>query len=221
MSTTGGTSLGTPAPRPVTDDEILDFVREVAVEGYEADEDLIREVGLWLAHDHPGEPGLAERVQRLGPPLLDELHELEAEWPIPTDNDRLDRAFAALERDSILARQNWYGSNRSVAEEEMRHQLQAARLSHRQVRGFAFFTGGDTRRAIAGEGLRISFGTALPRNAARAKLERAGWEIAQDVHRALWDQHLQPDWSRVVGEPITLPFKWRRRRRRWRAVPRR
>ena len=32
-------------------------------------------------------------------PLLDELRARESDWPIPTDNDRLDRAFVALERD--------------------------------------------------------------------------------------------------------------------------
>lgn len=205
--------MGLAVPEGVSDAMILDFVRELAIEGYESDEELFRTVGIWLARGRP-DPAFLEHIERLASPLLDELHEREAEWPIPTDNDRLDRAFAALERDGILARQHWYGSNQAVADEEMRHELQAARLDRRPVRGFAFFTGGDTWRAIAGEGLRIHFGAALRRNAARAKLERASWEIAQDVHRALWEQHLSPSWSRVIGEPITLPFTWRRRRRR-------
>lgn len=212
--------MGLVAPQAVTDAMILDFVRELAVEGYEPDEELIRTVGTWLGRGR-AEPGFLERVARLASPLLDELHELQAEWPIPTDNDRLDRAFAALERDGILARQNWYGSDQAIADEEMRHEVQAARLSGRPVRGFAFFTGGETRSAIAGGGLRITWGTALPRKAGRARLERTSWEVAQDLHRALWEQHLEPGWSRVLGEPITLPFTWRRRRRRWTASPRR
>ncbi len=203
----------------VSDQDILASLRNTALEGYLPDDELIEEVSRWLVRDHPGEPGLADRVGALAPPLFDELRELEAGWPIPTDNDRLERAFAALERDGILARQSWYGSNRAVAEEEMRHELMAARLVKRPVRGFAYFTFEDTARANAGEGLRITFGTALPRNAGRAKLERATWEIAQDVHRALWDQHLSPSWSRVPGDPITLPFTWRRRRRRWGGQP--
>lgn len=201
----------------VTDDEIRCFLREVAIEGYEPDDELIRLVGEGLMHDHPGQPELLDRVRRLGPPLLDELRARESEWPIPTDNDRLDRAFVALERDGILARQNWYWSQ-PVAAEEMRHEVKAAGLS-RTIRGYAYFPGGDTRRAIAGEGLRITWGASLPGKIARARLERASWEIAQDIHRALWAQHLAPSWSRVVGDPITLPFTWRRRRKRRRTPP--
>ncbi len=210
--------MGFVAQREVTDDAILDFAREIAVEGYETDEELVRTVAGGLAGGLLA-PELLDRVGRLAAPLLDELQAPEAGWPIPTDNDRLDRAFRALDQDGILTRQNWYGDDQAVADEEMRHQLQAARLAGRSLRGFAFFTGGELRRALAGEGLRITWGTALPRNAARARLERSAWEIAQDIHRALWGQRLSPDWSRVIGDPITLPFTWRRRRRRW-AAPR-
>lgn len=199
--------------RDVPDEEIADFLREVAVEGYETDEEIVRAVACSLAHDHPGQPDLGARVARLAPPVFDALHEVEATWPIPTDNDRLDRAFAALEKDGIHTLQNWYGSQ-LPADEEMQHELKFARERGQPYRGFAFFHGGDTRRAIAGEGLRITWGAALPKRAARAKLERASWEIAQELHRALWEQGLSPEWSRVVGEPITLPFTWRRRRRR-------
>ena len=75
------------------------------------------------------------------------------------------------------------------------------------------------REGKAGEGLRITWGASLPGKIARARLERASWEIAQDIHRALWAQHLAPSWSRVVGDPITLPFTWRRRRKRRRTPP--
>ncbi len=204
------------AAAAVTDDEIRSFIREIAVEGYETDERIVFDVTLALEGDHPGQLDIRERVERLAPDVFEDLRALEAEWPIPTDNDRLDRAFASLDRDGILARQNFYGSQR-VADEEMTHEIAAFR-DQCPIRGFAFFHGGDTRRAIAGEGLRITFGAALLRRTSKARLERASWEIAQEVHRALWAQGLSPDWSRVVGDPIVLPFTWRRRRRRWKAA---
>jgi hypothetical protein len=190
----------------------------VAEEGYDTDDEIVGAVAFALAHDHPGDPELAARVARLAPAVFDELHDDEAAWPIPTDNDRLDRAFGALEKDGIHTLQNWYGCQ-EVADEEMRHEIQARRMVHRPTRGFAFFHGGETRRAIAGEGLRISWGAVLPRRVAKATKEKAAWEIAQEIHRALWAQGLKPAWSQVVGEPISLPFVWRRRRKRYLSPP--
>ncbi len=206
--------METAGPSIVTDEEILALLREVAIEGYDTDETIVREVTWALRREHPGAPDLAERVDRLAPPLFDELHAAEAGWPIPTDNDRLDRAFAALEADGIHTLQNWYQSQ-EPADEEMRHELQFAKYVDRVYRGFAFFHGGDTRRAIAGEGLRLTWGPAVKGNVGKAKRERAAWEVAQDIHRALWEQGLSPSWTQVVGDPITLPFTWRRRRKRY------
>ncbi len=195
-----------------SDEDIEEFLRTVAVEGYETDDLIVDEVSRSLLHDHPDQPDLEGRVAALAPALFDEVQAREAWWPIPTDNDRLDRAFAALDRDGILTRQNWYGSQGPAAE-EMAHEVAAARLE-RSVHGFAFFHGGDIRRALAGEGLRITWGAAAPRRRSNERCERAAWEVAQEIHRALWAQGLSPEWSRVIGEPITLPFTWRRRRRR-------
>lgn len=206
-------------PSVVTDEEILDFLREVAVEGYGTDDEVVDWVTHGLVHEHPGQPDLRARVEALAPLIFDELQAREAAWPIPTDNDRLDRAFASLDRDGILTRQNWYRSE-APADEEMAHEVRAARCS-RPIRGFAYFHGGDVRRALAGEGLRITWDAVLPPKTPEEKRERSAWDVAQDVHRALWAQGLSPDWSRVVGDPITLPFTWRRRRRRRPALARR
>ena len=191
----------------------MEFLRTVAVEGYETDEMIVELVSQSLLHDHPEHPDLQERVAALAPALFDELQAREAGWPIPTDNDRLDRAFVALDRDGILTRQNWYQSPGPAAE-EMDHEV-AARRFERPIHGFAFFHGGDIRRALAGEGLHITWGAVAPRQRSKERCERASWDVAQDIHRALWAQGLSPQWSRVIGEPITLPFTWRRRRRRW------
>jgi len=213
--------METADPKLLSDEEILAFLREVALEGYDTDADIIREVTWALQREHPGQPDasdLAGRVERLALPLFDELHAAEAGWPIPTDNDRLDRAFAALEADGIHTLQNWYQSQ-GPADEEMRHELKFAKYVDRVYRGFAFFHGGDTRRAMAGEGLRLTWGAAVKGNVGKARKERASWEVAQDIHRALWEQGLSPSWSQVVGDPITLPFAWRRRRKRYPPPP--
>jgi hypothetical protein len=198
----------------VTDQEILDFVREVAVEGYLTDEEIVQQIGWAMVHEHPGHPDLPARIARLAPPVFEELHEAEASWPIPTDNDRLDRAFAALEKDGIHTLQDWYRSQ-EVADEEMRHELKFRKPGGHPYRGFAFFHGGDTRRAVAGEGLRLTWGAAVKGNVGKARRERAHWEVAQDIHRALWEQGLSPSWSQAIGDPITLPFTWQRRRKRY------
>lgn len=205
--------METVEPSIVTDAEIVDFLREVALEGYDTDEDIVRDVTGALVRERPGVPDLPARVQRLAAPLFDGLHAAEAGWPIPTDNDRLDRAFATLEAEGIHALQDWYQSQ-VPADEEMRHEIKFAKYADRSYRGFAFFHGGDTRRAMAGEGLRLTWGAVVKGNVGKARKERAAWEIAQDIHRALWEQGLSPSWSQVVGDPITLPFTWRRRRKR-------
>lgn len=205
-------------PKIVTDDEIVEFLRSVAIEAYGTDDEIVDWVTVCLEPDRERRDLLRRRVAALAAPLFDELQSDEAEWPIPTDNDRLDRAFAALERDGFLTRQNWYQSQ-LPADEEMGHEVMAARRK-RTIRGFVFFHGGDVRRAIAGGSLRITWGAVVPPKTPSSKRERVFWDVAQDIHRALWAQGLSPEWSRVVGEPITLPFTWRRRRKRRPAVAR-
>ena len=137
--------METVEPKNVTDDDIVSFLREVALEGYDTDADIVQEVTWALQREHPGQPDLAGRVERLASPLFDGLHAAEAGWPIPTDNDRLDRAFEALRQDGIHALQNWYGSQ-EPADEEMRHELKFAKPAQSTGRKVAVLGGTGNER---------------------------------------------------------------------------
>jgi hypothetical protein len=205
-------------PGILTDGDILKWIEETALEGFLPDDELIELVAYSLARAHRDQPDLAERVRRLAPEVLDELQELEASWPVPTDCDRLDRAFSSLDRGGVLTRQNFYYVPIAAAE-EMTHEIMAARRN-RDIHGYAYFHGGDTRRAMTDGRLRITWGPVLPRKTPKGKRERASWVVAEEIHAALRAQGLSPEWNREVGSPIELAITWMRRRKRRPAPPR-
>ena len=81
----------------------------------------------------------------------------EATWPATTDCDRLDAAFAALERRGIIALQN-AGYTMSDGMTEVTEALHA-RGGQAGVRGYCFYHGQDLERAVAGEGIMLAFGS--------------------------------------------------------------
>lgn len=132
----------------------------------------------------------------------------EATWPAETDNDRLDRAFDALDGDGFVA---LHRAGLTVHEggEDAYDAADARGLD--TVAGYAFYHGEDVEAAQAGHGLRVAFGAfPSPRHleVEPAETVRAG----ERVRAALQAEGLTVVWDGTAGRRLLVhPFEWRRR----------
>jgi hypothetical protein len=128
----------------------------------------------------------------------------QAGWPATTDNDRLDAAFAELDRAGILARQH-FSCCGTCGAHEIHDELDQAEKAGQPVRGFTFFHVQDTEHAVAGEALYLSYGAA-------DRDREASVAVGHEVVAVLARHGLTPAWNGKLAHRIALPLIWRRRR---------
>jgi hypothetical protein len=197
---------------PLTDDLIREVIRRRAAQGYDPDLAVVDGVCEALVDQHGAGADVEERVVRLAPGVLAELAAAQRTWPIPTDCDRLDRAFAALERGGVVARQHFTCCS-TCGHAEIGAELDEARVRG-EVEGYVFFHWQDTARAVDGDGLMLSFGAATGEGTHEPAFLEASARIGARIVEALRAEGLAPAWSGDPARRIELPITWRRRRRR-------
>jgi hypothetical protein len=154
---------------------------------------------------------MLSRLRRLAPRLLREALAEQAEfqrsWPSRTDCDRLDAAFAALEADGVIARQN-FSCCGTCGSGEIWDEIEEAQKEGRPARGYAFFHMQDTESAVEGYGLCLNYG-------ACEEGEAAAVAVGRDIVAALTAQGLQTDWDGSHAKRIGVSLDWKKRRGRW------
>jgi hypothetical protein len=130
----------------------------------------------------------------------------ELGWRSPTDCDLLDAAFAAMEREGIVARQN-FSDCQSCGLAEIDEEAEALAKTGKRVKGYAFYHQQDTEAAVAGGGLYLSYG------ALGTDRRAANVEIGRRVLRILSDVGLHASWNGNIGTRIGIDrLRWQRRR---------
>ncbi|WP_329339924.1 hypothetical protein OG866_31450 [Streptomyces sp. NBC_00663] len=195
-----GDELGAPQEVPAPDPEVTaeaeGQVREMLTDGYLGIEEIIRETA-YLLEDRLSAAQARPIVERL---WLARVEEQES-WTEPTDPDRLERAFAALERDGIVAREH-FTCCRSCGMGEI-----GAEMADREggARGFVFFHYQCTRSAAEGHGLSVYYGDF-------ANTPQGKAAVGHEVVAALDAAGLSTQWD---GNPDTAiavrPLNWRKR----------
>lgn len=168
-----------------TDDEIVDSVVEVLSDDYEASIVL---------------PIAEIEVRR----AVDAIIAEQSSWPAVTDVDRLDTAFAALEADGIVARQN-FSCCGSCGAGEMRDLMKREEKKGRTIRGYTFFHMQDTERVAEGDGLYLAFG-------ANAKGRPAAEAVARSIVGALESTGLAVEWDGSCSTRVYVKMDWKKRR---------
>jgi hypothetical protein len=125
-------------------------------------------------------------------------------WPAVTDCDRLDRAFADLERRGIFARQNFSDCG-TCGVAEIADEIDAARQDGRPVRGYVFYHAQDTESAAEGHGLYLNYGSVEDD-------EKAALTVATEVIEAFKRHGLNPNWDGTLQQRIGVKMDWKRRR---------
>lgn len=131
-------------------------------------------------------------------------HAKQATWTKPTDCDKLDAAFRALNRNGVLARQN-FSCCSNCGEAEIGGEMAEAKGGGRRVVGYAFYHMQDTESAVAGHGIYIKYG-ATKVDATQTKL------IGRKIADTLTAAGLKPEWDGDPGTCVVVPLKWRKRR---------
>jgi hypothetical protein len=155
-----------------------------------------------LEHDGEALPHIS-MLTETGRAELAEKRSAEAAWPTETDCDRLDAAFARLEKRGILALAN-AGYTTSDA-----HGDAWAVISETPgyYRGFCYYHGQDVERAVQGQSLWLGFDAVAQDAEAKGAL---GEEIAEELRLAGFDVA----WD---GNPETRMsidgLEWKRRTR--------
>lgn len=159
---------------------------------------------------------LRERVEDEGvdEEILDELDELlvaefrkrktdESGWERETTNDRIDRAFAELNANGIVAMQN-AGYTMSEGWEDVN---EVARERTPRPRGATFYHGQDLERAIDGQGLMLAYGAYVD-----GDNDAASVVLAQDICDVLARHGVKTTWDGTVTSRIAIPkFTWQKR----------
>jgi len=199
---------GAPAHRtPANDvDDVLEDIdehiqREVATGFYRPDEILQSAIEVF-AGDLP-DAVLAEHARRsLDEALAARAAEQES-WPETTDCDRLDSAFAALERGGIVMRQN-FSCCGTCGSSEIWDEVKVFEAAGGRAYGYAFYHQQDTERAAEGGGIFLNYGACEDGEEPAIATGRA---IVAELER----HGLETDWDGTWDKRIGVKLDWKRR----------
>jgi hypothetical protein len=179
--------------KPIVE-EVEGEARARIAEGFARAREIVESIVERFSDEHdPAE--LRPLAERLTAAALAEHLEAQQRWPIPTDCDRLDRAFGTLEKVGIVARQNFTCCQ----------SCGAAEISDEgDGDGYTFYHSQDTESASDGGHLFLSYGSL------RETVDPV--EIGQRVAAALRREGLAVEWDGQLEQRILVRLKWRRRR---------
>lgn len=128
---------------------------------------------------------------------------LQQRWPEVTDCDRLDQAFAELNRSGIVARQN-FSCCQNCGHAEIGEEIDAAEKSGTGAIGYTFFHVQTTEGAVETGDLYLAYGNV---GGDETGSVRIGWAIVETLER--WG--LAVDWNGSIHKTIHVKLKWQRR----------
>ena len=187
-------------------DDLRDQIRRDVAGGF-LDEDAILQSAMDVFEGEL-DPAVTQReAPRLLREALAEHAEFARAWPPQTDCDRLDAAFAALEADGVISRQN-FSCCGTCGSAEIWDEIEEAQKEGRPARGYAFFHMQDTESAVEGYGLYLNYG-------ACEEGEAAAMDVGHDIVAALTAHGLRTDWDGSHSKRIGVSLDWKKRRGGW------
>lgn len=180
--------------------EIQDSVRTAVQGGFDEPEEILEET-IFEFEDEDIEPEWLENKARTIINAMFLAHYLkQSEWKHDTDCDKLDDAFAELDRHGILARHNWHAINH----DEMRF-LMNQENHNKWIIGYVFYSWQDTENVVENDRLYLSYGSF-------DQTESEDREVAKIIVDVLKKHGLPAQWSGNSRQRIWIEMKWQRRR---------
>jgi hypothetical protein len=158
----------------------------------------------WEEDDRPLEE-LIWFIKRTTSELLGQHQQEQLLWPDVTDCDRLNAAFAEIDRLGILSRQNFeqtMTSGCAAIEAEARQER-----AHREIVGYVFYHEQDTESAVSlGGGPWLAWG-------AFSDEDEATRRVAQTIVETLRRHGIEATWCGEPNNRIGITgMRWKRRR---------
>ncbi len=181
---------------------IRDYIAERVTEGFDTREEIV-EAAADYAEDIHQRVDLDWFIEQTAEALLEAHWLAERHWSYPTDCDRLDGAFARLESQGILARQD-FACCQNCGHSELWDELQQC-LPAEPGQGYVFYHMQDTEAALQCDRLYLAYGSAA---GDETELAEIGWRIVG----ALRESGLMALWDGNVDRCIQVEIDWKRRR---------
>lgn len=178
--------------------EIREHIDRRIAEGFDSPEDIAQSTA-----EHFELEGKDRLLSSLVREAMDRQLQAQKDWPSVTDCDRLDGCFAELEKDGIVARQN-FTCCQTCGHAEMGDEIESAKKEG-AVSGYTFYHQQDTERAAEGGGVYLAYGSLSGE-------EPRTLEVAQRIAEALSRSGLKVTWDGTVSQRIRVDLDWRRRR---------
>jgi hypothetical protein len=184
---------------------VTDYIRNKVAAGFDTRADIAGSASEVFSDEASAEdllPFAASEVDR----AIEEQLRAEMEWPETTDCDRLDAAFAELESNGIVARQD-FSCCGTCGVAEIFDEMDPGKGRSSPVRGYTFFHMQDTEAAADGSGLYLNYGSVK-------EGEGAAVAIGHEIVSTLRKHGLTSRWDGALNKRIDVGIKWQRRYRR-------
>lgn len=186
------------------EEEIKEMVSRKVKEGFDTYEEIVECVTECIEDEHP-EPPVRPIVERFARESLALHMKEQSTWSLPTDCDRLDKAFEDLEENGIVARQN-FTCCQTCGHAEIGDEIQETFKSH-PVIGYTFYHMQDTESAAEGGEVYLAY-------EAWEDGEDAQVGIGQKIVEILSKHGLKVIWDGSVKTRICISgLDWKRRRK--------
>ena len=183
--------------------ELHTFISVQVKAGFDDRESII-EAAVDNFRDEYGGYIVRQEAAKISDKLLMQHYEEQKTWTHETDCDKLDEAFAELDRKGIVARQNFTGCQ-TCGHTEIGNEIDDA-LEFRPVRGYVFFHQQDTEHVVEMDKLYLAYGSVDGK-------EDDSVDIGYEVMAALRRAGLLVEWNGMIQKRICIKeIRWQRRR---------
>jgi hypothetical protein len=185
-------------------DGLREFIGKRVREGFESAHEIVENARHWV-YEKYGRDDLRSEIKQLTTEELSAHRAEQAGWGPTTDCDRLDSAFATLNAQGIVARQDFSCCN-NCGFTEIWDEVEKEETQQR-VRGYVFYPLQCTEQAIKTGRLLMAYGSVEDDPATFL-------EVADKIVAELRTAGLNASWGGTDGHPIVVDgLVWRRRRR--------
>lgn len=127
----------------------------------------------------------------------------QEQWPQEPDCDRMERAFAELEENGIVAIQNAV-CRQSCAMEDVWFGIEDMQKGGKEIRGYTFFHEQDSERALTRHSVHLAYGSIQ-------KGKEEALKIGYEVKELLKAHGFEVQWNGEIRERIRVNLNWQKR----------
>ncbi|SRR6266849_5044464 len=184
-------------------EDLSEFIAYRVREGFESVHEIV-ENATHYAYEKHGRDDLLPTIKRITAESLAAHQAQQAGWESSTDCDRLDEAFATLNRQGIVARQDFSCCN-NCGFTEIWDEVDKEETQH-PVEGYVFYHLQATEQAVKSGQLLLAYGCVMEDETV---LVRVANQVVAELRRF----GLDAKWKGTAGHPIVVDgIKWCKRR---------